>query len=56
MKFIKNNIVEILAILGSFFIVFASIMINLILGMYISGIIFIIFSVILCIPKKKRSE
>lgn len=53
MKFLKNNIIEILAVLGCFFIVFASFLINLVLGFYILGAILVLFSAFLCIPKKK---
>lgn len=53
MKFLKNNISEILAILGSFFISLATFLINVIAGIYVTGIILIIFSIILCFPKKK---
>lgn len=53
MKLLKNNIIEILCILGSFFISIASFILNIVFGLYILGAILVAFSVILCIPKKK---
>ncbi len=42
--FIRNNILEMIQLVGLFFIILASMIINYILGLYILGIILVLLS------------
>jgi len=52
-QFVSNNDVEISMFLGAFFIVCASFLINIIMGLYVTGFIFVVLAIFLLkYPKK----
>lgn len=53
-QFIVQNVIEILFILGLFFIDAATFILNSIAGLYSTGVILIILSIILLKPPMKR--
>lgn len=52
-QFVSNNDVEISMFLGAFFIVSASFLLNIIIGLYVTGLIFLVLAMFLIkYPKK----
>lgn len=55
-KFIHSNVIEILFLLGCFFIVLSSFLVSVVLGFYMLGFILIILAILLLKPPIYRNK